>query len=76
MIREHERIVLGCNLPAHGLRAGDVGTVIHVHRQGKAYEVEFVALDGQTAAIATAKRSQVRKVRRGEIAHARRLATA
>lgn len=28
-----------------GLEAGDVGNVIHVYRDGEAYELEFVALD-------------------------------
>ena len=31
-------------VPAEGLEPGDVGTVVHVYADGKAYEVEFVAL--------------------------------
>jgi hypothetical protein len=81
MIKEHDRIVLAADLPAadmpgKGLRAGDVGTVVHVHREGpngKAYEVEFVALDGETVTVATLLESQVRPIARHEIAHARRL---
>ena len=76
MIREHDRVVLTKGLPGHGLKAGDVGTVVHVYPQGKAFEVEFVALDGQTAAIATLKVSQVRPVHKREITHARQLAVA
>jgi hypothetical protein len=30
---------------------GDVGTVVHVYADGKAFEVEFTTLDGKTAAV-------------------------
>lgn len=73
-IREHDRVVLKTHLPGEKLAPGDVGTVVHVHREGKAYEVEFVALDGKTVAVVTLERSQVRPVERREIAHARRVA--
>jgi len=48
MIREHECIVLTQDLPDERLQAGDVGTVVHIHRDGAAYEVEFVTLTGQS----------------------------
>ena len=38
---------------ARSLRPGDVGVVVHVHPDGEAYVVEFLTLDGDTAAIAT-----------------------
>ncbi len=47
MIREHEGIVLTQDLPDEGLQAGDVGTVVHIHQEGAAYEVEFITLVGQ-----------------------------
>lgn len=75
-MKEHERIILTDNIPSEGLTAGDVGTIIHVHSGGKAFEVEFISLAGQTAAIATVEASQVRSARRNEIAHARELAFA
>ena len=50
MIKEHDRVVLTESVPAYGLEPGDVGTVVHVYADGKAYEVEFVALDGHTRA--------------------------
>jgi hypothetical protein len=53
IIKEHERVVLTSPIPDKGLEAGDVGTVVHVYSDGEAYEVEFVAPDGHTAAIAT-----------------------
>lgn len=76
MIEEHDRAVLTAGLPAEGLAKGDVGTVVHVYRDGEAFEVEFVSLDGVTAAVVTVETSQIRPVRRNEIAHARSLAVA
>jgi hypothetical protein len=74
MIKEHDRVVLTASLPEHGLEPGDVGTVVHVYEDGLAYEVEFVALDGHTAAVVTVETSQVRPIARDEITHARSLA--
>ena len=46
MIKELDTIVLTVDLPAFGLHAGDLGTVVLVHKHG-GYEVEFVTLDGE-----------------------------
>jgi hypothetical protein len=73
MIKEHERIVLKTAVTSEGLEAGDVGTVVHVYRDGLAYEVEFLTLDGRTAAVVTLETSQVRPVSGSEITHAREL---
>lgn len=73
MFKEHERVVLTKPMPAERLEAGDVGTIVHVYRDGKAYEVEFVALDGHTAAVVTLETSHVRPVTAREITHARAL---
>jgi len=74
MIKEHERVVLKAPLPNSGLEIGDVGTVVHIYPEAKAYEVEFVALDGHTAAVVTLEAGQVRPVSAREIVHARELA--
>lgn len=74
MIKEHERVVLKSPVPAEGLEAGDVGTVVHLYRDGLAYEVEFTTLEGKTAAVVTLEASQVRPVGKREITHARELA--
>jgi len=74
MMREHERVVLTAPLTKEGLETGDVGTVVHVYQDGKAYEVEFTTLDGHTAAVATVEVSQVRPVGSREITHSRQLA--
>ena len=76
MIGEHDRVVLTADVLEHGLTAGDIGTVVHVYRDGRAYEVEFVALDGETAAVVTVEANNLRPVRRHEIAHVRSLAAA
>jgi hypothetical protein len=76
MIKEHDRIVLKSDVPAKRLKAGDVGTVVHAYKDGKAYEVEFVTLDGKTAAVVTLEAAHVRRVSPREIPHARKLAAA
>lgn len=76
MIKEHERVVLTTPVPAEGLEAGDVGTVVHIYSDGLAYEVEFTTLDGRTAAVCTLETSQVRPVSSREITHAREFAAA
>ncbi|HEY9175689.1 MAG TPA: DUF4926 domain-containing protein [Verrucomicrobiae bacterium] len=72
-IKEHERVVLMTGVPAEGLEAGDVGTVVHVYRDGHAYEIEFTTLEGDTAAVVTVEADQVRPVNKREITHARKL---
>ncbi len=73
MIREHERVVLTADISQERLVAGDIGTVVHIHRNGEAYEVEFMTLNGKTVAVTTLLASQVRPIEPHEIAHARAL---
>lgn len=73
MIKEHDRVVLTAAVPEHKLEPGDVGTVVHIYRDGQAYEVEFVTLDGRTAAVVTLDAAKVRPVAQDEITHAREL---
>ncbi len=74
MIREHDRVVLTAPVPKERLEVGDVGTVVHIYQDGKAFEVEFSTLDGHTAAVATVEASSVRPVTGREITHSRELA--
>jgi len=76
MINEHDCVVLTSDIPAEGLQAGDVGTVIHIHQNGAAYEVEFVTFTGQTVAVATVLQSQCRPVSSHDISHVRVLEAA
>ena len=73
MLEEHDRIVLTDDIADPGLKAGDVGAIVHVHRDGQAFEVEFLTLDGHTAAVATVPSSRVRPVTSADITHARDL---
>ena len=76
MLKEHERVVLTIPVPQEGLEAGDVGTVVHVYQDGQAYEVEFIALDGHTTAVATLEALHVRPVSRRDMTHAREIQAA
>jgi hypothetical protein len=71
MIHEHDPVVLLHDLPAQSLKAGDVGVVVHVHQAGAAFEVEFLTLAGETAAIETLRKEEVREVRADEMPQAR-----
>ncbi|MDO8629425.1 MAG: DUF4926 domain-containing protein [Phycisphaerales bacterium] len=70
VIRELDRVVLATNLRKHGLKRGDVGTVVLKHGS-RGYEVEFITLDGRTVAVVSVTTRQVRRIAPGEIAHAR-----
>ena len=73
MIGELDSVVLAVDLREHGLRRGDVGTVVLVHDL-EGYEVEFLTLDGDTVAVVSLFAEQVRPVGGlREIAHARPL---
>ena len=74
MITEHSMVVLNDDRSANGLNAGDVGAVVHIYGEGKAFEVEFVDGDGSTIALLTLEPSDVRPIEAGELLHARRRA--
>lgn len=76
MIKDHDCVVLTANVPDEGLEAGDIGTVVHVHKGGEGYEVEFMTLTGETVAIVTLLAGQVRPLTRRDLAHTRELAAA
>jgi hypothetical protein len=73
MIKEYDKIVLTADLPEIGLLKGDLGTVVMIHQNGKGYEVEFIALDGSTIDVVTLSNSQIRAIRKREIAKVREL---
>jgi hypothetical protein len=70
MITELDTVVLTEDLPAQGLKRGDLGTVVLRH-DPSGYEVEFMTLDGETLAVLSLTPGQVRSVGRREIAQAR-----
>ena len=73
MIKELDTVVLTEDLPEHGLRQGDLGTVVLIHG-AEGYEVEVMTLDGQTLMVVSLFPHQVRPVGRREIAQARAVA--
>ena len=75
-IKEHDRVVLTTNLPQENPEAGDIGTVVHIHKGGATQEVEFMTLTGETVAIVTLESSQVRPFNRRDLAHTRELQAA
>ncbi len=56
-----DTVVLLRDLPAHGLRAGDLGAVVETY-EPDGLEVEFVTASGRTGALATLKAGDVRRV--------------
>ncbi len=70
MIKELDSVVLTEDIARHGLKRGDVGTVVLLHGDA-GYEVEFVSLTGETLAVVSVAADQVRPIGEREIAHAR-----
>jgi hypothetical protein len=54
-------VVLNTDLPAQGLKRGDLGAVVDVYGPD-AIEVEFVTASGRTKALITLKSSDIREV--------------
>lgn len=74
MISELELVVLTQDMPEHGLKAGDLGTVVLIHAPGAGYEVEFATLSGETLAVLTLPAEALRPSATREIAHVREMA--
>jgi len=59
-----EDVIVTMDVPAHDIRAGDVGTVVEHHVvAGKedGYSVEFFDMTGRTVAVVTLPSSQLRQ---------------
>lgn len=70
MQKELDTVVLTEDLAEHGLKRGDIGTVVLRH-DNVGYEVEFVSLKGDTLAVVSLTTRQVRALGEREIAQAR-----
>ncbi len=57
--RELDTVVLTHDRPEAGLRAGDLGAIVHRHAADR-FEVEFVAASGRTQALLTLPASDLR----------------
>ena len=56
-----DTVVLVRDLPAHGLKSGDLGAVVELYPPD-GLEVEFVTASGRTTALVTLKFSDVRPI--------------
>jgi hypothetical protein len=72
-INELESVVLTHDIQEHGLRLGDIGTVVHCYEDGSTFEVEFVTAEGQTVAVLTLSQADIRLMAAREILHVREM---
>lgn len=68
---EHETVVLIRDHAEHGLRAGDVGTIVHIYKEPEMCDVEFVRADGRPVAILTLSTTEFRKMKTDDMLHVR-----
>jgi hypothetical protein len=63
--RELDTVVLTHDVPAHDLRAGDVGAIVLAH--AGAFDVEFVRVAGKTQALVRLGPSDLRAVQDDDV---------
>lgn len=68
-----EIVVLAHDIPEHGLRAGDLGTVVEIY-PGGGLEVEFIRGSGATQALLTLDKRDLRRIDSHDLLATRRLA--
>lgn len=68
-----EVVVLARDIPEHGLRTGDLGTVVEIYSPD-GFEVEFVRGSGATQALLTLSKRDLRKIDSRDLLSTRRLA--
>lgn len=76
MFDELDTVVLSHPINEHGLKEGDLGSVVHVYHDREAFEIEFVTAEGKTIALLTLTVKDIRPLARGEILHVRGFASA
>lgn len=67
----YEEVVLERDLPAEGLKSGDLGTIVYIYDGG--YEVEFFTAVGKTRAVVTLDARDVRAIAENEMVAVRPL---
>lgn len=70
---ELETVVLNRDLPAHGLRRGDLGAIVQMYGSEE-FEIEFVTASGRTQALVTLNVNDVRQVSDEDLLSVRSLA--
>jgi len=71
MIKELDLVVLNHDIGSYGLKAGDVGTVVHSYADKAGFEIEFLTAEGKTIAVLTLTAADIRPIQRAEILHVR-----
>jgi len=62
----HQEVILARDVPQHGLRSGDLGTVVHIYPTG-GLEVEFFTASGKTRAVVTLREADIRMATDDEV---------
>jgi hypothetical protein len=68
-----DTVVLDRDLPEHGLKVGDLGTIVEIY-EPDGLEVEFVTASGRTGALLTLSVGDVRHVADGDLVSVRQFA--
>jgi hypothetical protein len=71
-----DTVALTRDVDEYGLKAGDIGAVVHRYKDDAAFEVEFVTAEGATIAVLTLELADIRPVGGKEVLHVRELAQA
>ena len=73
------RVALKKDLPEHGLKSGDVATIVENHAtragQESGYTLEVFTATGQTLTTVTVRESQIEMLSANEILHVRPIAS-
>jgi hypothetical protein len=59
MLREYDVVTVRQDVPEAGLRAGDVGAVVHCYAEKDVYEVEVVDEHGRSKTVTTLRGDQL-----------------
>ena len=62
-----DQVVLVRDLPAEGLRTGDVGVLVEKHGATAGCEVEFLSATGKTEAVVTLTLDDIRPFERDDL---------
>jgi len=71
--RELETVVLERDIPEHGLRKGDLGSIVELY-EPDGLDVEFVRASGKTQALVTLRTNAVRGIRDEDLVSVRSVA--
>lgn len=68
-----DTVVLNRDIPEHGLKLGDLGTIVEVY-EPDALAVEFVTASGRSGALLTLSAVDIRHVADGDLVSVRQFA--